>query len=343
MGEEIRIWQVSENDHLSEINRQKLDLEDRLEQWLVEDISILSSSFLIIGSQVETDYGKYIDLLCIDSNGDLVVVELKRHKTSREVTAQALDYASWVKELTHERIVNLANVYFAKKSTNFEKAFQQKFGIEIPEILNDSHAMLIVASEIDESTERIIRYLSGSFGVNINVAQFQYFKKQNGEEFVARFFLIEQSEVEQKAISKGGSKRAPNPSLQELKEIAVNNNVGDRYAKLIAGLDGKFTISTGRTILRFTGNINNTSKAIFGLVPEKSNSSDGVYFQIYLARFSTYTGLTEETVLSILPNKKSPWKYYESADDEYSGFEGYFESDSEVEKFLNGIQNIVRH
>ena len=50
-----------------------------------------------------------------------------------------------------------------------------------------------------------------------------------------------------------------------------------------------------------------------------------------------------EMVASILPPKKSPWKYYESADDDYSGFEGYFESDSEFEKFLNGIQNVVRH
>ena len=203
--------------------------------------------------------------------------------------------------------------------------------------------MLIVASEIDESTERIVRYLSDSYGVNINVAKFQYFQKQNGEEFVARFFLIEQSEVEQKAISKGGSKRTPNSSPQALAEIAVISNVGDRYANLAGGLEGKFTISTGRTMLRFTGNIGNTSKAIFGLVPEKSSSLQGVYFQIYLARFSSYTGLAEETVVSILPAKRSPWKYYESADDEYSGFEGYFENDGEVEKFLNGIQNLVRH
>ena len=203
--------------------------------------------------------------------------------------------------------------------------------------------MLIVASEIDESTERIIRYLSGTYGVNINVAKFQYFKKQNGEEFIARFFLIEQSEVEQKAISKGGSKRTPNSSPQALAEIAVINNVGDRYGNLTGGLEGKFTISTGRTMLRFTGNIGNTSKAIFGLVPEKSNSLQGVYFQIYLNRFSSYTGLDEETILGILPANKSPWKYYANADDDYSGFEGYFVNDGEVEKFLNGIQNVVRH
>jgi RecB family endonuclease NucS len=40
--------------------------------------------------------GGRIDLLCINGDGDIVIVELKRDKTPREITAQALDYASWV-------------------------------------------------------------------------------------------------------------------------------------------------------------------------------------------------------------------------------------------------------
>jgi len=47
--------------------------------------------------------GGIIDLLCIDESGNLIVVELKRDKTPREVTAQTLDYASWVDSLTSER------------------------------------------------------------------------------------------------------------------------------------------------------------------------------------------------------------------------------------------------
>ena len=50
----------------------------------------------MIGREVETDFGGSIDILCIDAEGDLVIVELKRDRTPREVTAQALDYASWV-------------------------------------------------------------------------------------------------------------------------------------------------------------------------------------------------------------------------------------------------------
>ena len=51
-------------------------------------------------------------LLCLDEVGDVVVVELKRDKTPREITAQALDYGSWVKDLSHERIATIAGDYF---------------------------------------------------------------------------------------------------------------------------------------------------------------------------------------------------------------------------------------
>lgn len=53
-------------------------------------------------------------------------------------------------------------------------AFSQRFGgKELPEVLNEQHKMLIVASEIDDSSERIINYLSDTYGVSINAVTFQ--------------------------------------------------------------------------------------------------------------------------------------------------------------------------
>jgi RecB family endonuclease NucS len=94
MPEDIRIWEIVDGDKLKEIKKDKLNLEERLEKWLEKDISIISDDLFVIGRQVGTDFGGAIDLLCLDHNGDVVIVELKRDKTSREITAQALDYAS---------------------------------------------------------------------------------------------------------------------------------------------------------------------------------------------------------------------------------------------------------
>ncbi len=54
---------------------------------------------------------RFIDLLCLDHAGDIVVVELKRNKTTREITAQILHYGAWVKGLSNERITSIAETY----------------------------------------------------------------------------------------------------------------------------------------------------------------------------------------------------------------------------------------
>jgi RecB family endonuclease NucS len=55
---------------------------------------------MIIGHQENTlDKGR-IDLLAIAPDASLILIELKRDRTPREVVAQALDYASWVDDLT---------------------------------------------------------------------------------------------------------------------------------------------------------------------------------------------------------------------------------------------------
>ena len=92
---EVRLWKIS-NNILSEIEKSKLDFEERLENWIESDVSIIAPNLLVVGRQVETDYGGIIDLLCIDENGNIVIIELKRDKTPRDITAQVIDYSSWL-------------------------------------------------------------------------------------------------------------------------------------------------------------------------------------------------------------------------------------------------------
>jgi hypothetical protein len=161
---EVGIWRI--NDELERINFSSIQTEKKLEEILVENLGILDPGLLLIGSQISTDFEKLIDLLAVDSQGDLVVIELKRNRTPREVVAQLLDYASWVQSLTYDKITFL---YSEKHGgEKFEQAFSEQFGIDPPETLNENHRLIVVASELDNSTERIIDYLSSGFGVPIN-------------------------------------------------------------------------------------------------------------------------------------------------------------------------------
>jgi len=202
---EVGIWRVEKTPQ--RINISAIDSESRLEDMLTADISILSPHLMLIGRQIATSYGTFIDLLAMDRDGNLSVIELKKNKTPREVLAQLLDYASWVQTLSYE---DIKEIYVEKNSGKpFEEGFAETFDTNPPEQLNQSHELLVVASELDPSTERIIAYLTDNYGVPINAVFFRYFR-DNEREYIARTWLISPDEAEMK-ISKSSVKKRSEP------------------------------------------------------------------------------------------------------------------------------------
>ena len=171
----------------------KLESELILEEMIENEVSVLEDEWLIIGRQVTTKYKKEIDLLAIAPDSSLVIIELKRSKTPREVVAQAIDYASWVEQLTAEEISNIYSEYSEGK--DLKEAFQVKFHSELEEEnLNQSHQIVIVASELDDATERIINYLADR-GVAINAIFFEVFS-DGKEQFLSRRWFVDPAKVQ---------------------------------------------------------------------------------------------------------------------------------------------------
>ena len=51
---------------------------------------------------------------------------------------------------------------------SLDEAFCEKFRVQdMPEALNESHELIVVAGELDDSTERIINCLADEYGVAI--------------------------------------------------------------------------------------------------------------------------------------------------------------------------------
>lgn len=347
MPEDIRLWEILNGDNLKELKKTKLDLEERIENWLEKDHSLIANDLLVIGRQVSTDFGGVIDLLCLDSGGDIVIVELKRDKTPREITAQVLDYASWVKDLSNERITEFANEYLREKGP-LEEAFKQRFGEEIPEILNENHKMLIVASEIDSSSERIIKYLSDYHGVGINAVTFQYFLDEKKREMLARVFLIDPYQVDISSAGGVKSKRKPNLTFEQLHEIAEKNGIGDLFLKLSKALEEFFDYkSTTRSTVAFIGIIEGSRHTIFSIVPGESYSKRiasgeegiqrGLRYQVRIDRFSKYLNLDSERIMKILPPQKEEFVAYKGGPKTLIGF---FRDEKEVDSFSRSLSEL---
>lgn len=199
---EVGIWRLG--DKPERIDFTRLDAEKRLEDALDADLSIVAPGFMLLGRQIQTDNGKYIDLLAIDSEGNLAVIELKRNRTPREVVAQVLDYAYWVQNLTYGEIADIYSLQH--NGIAFEKGFAEAFDINPPEKLNQSHSLIVVASELDPSTERIINYLIDNYDVPLNAVFFRCFK-EGGNEYLTRSWLIDPNKAEVKRSGSGKNKR----------------------------------------------------------------------------------------------------------------------------------------
>jgi hypothetical protein len=197
----MNLWQVDDTQ-LTEIQISRLDTEQRLEDWIASDPSIAGLDLVIIGRQVVTDYGGRVDLLGIDSEGNLAILELKRDRTPRDIVAQILDYASWVKDLTYQEINRISEGYL---KTSLSAAFQERFEEALPEKINISHSMVIIAAELDDASERIVQYLANEHNISINAIFFNVYQLDS-QEILGRAWLMDPVTVQERAVSR---KQAP--------------------------------------------------------------------------------------------------------------------------------------
>ena len=180
--------------------------EARLEDMLAADISILDLDVMVIGRQFVTDFGGRLDLLAINSAGELHLFELKRDKTPRDIVAQTLDYASWVADLSYDRVQDIFAAF--KPGTGLGKSFADRFQAPLPDPINTQQHLYIVASELDASTERIVTFLNTRYAVPLNAIFFRYLV-DDGREYIARTWLIDPRIAEAQQVRTGTNSRRP--------------------------------------------------------------------------------------------------------------------------------------
>jgi hypothetical protein len=187
----VAVWRIQQGKAIP-VERAPLTNERLLEDILQADIALLGlpKALLVLGRQVQTDFAGRVDLLCIDQDGKLYVVEIKKERTPREVVAQAMDYGYWVRDLTYQDVRDIWSRNHDQG--DFDEAFRSTFKLEPPEVIDVEHQLVIVASALDPASERIVLYAQG-YGLPLNVVFFQTFQ-QDGNQYLTRTWLIDPTE-----------------------------------------------------------------------------------------------------------------------------------------------------
>ncbi len=168
--------------------RTNLELESHLESWLENSPwAIAQEPLLIIGRQTSAFQGEYgtifPDLLGIDKDGNIVIIELKKGRTPREVIAQLLEYAAWANDLSDKQISDIANSYLknAGNESSIEKAFMESFETDDFPVLNQRLRLFIAAEEITPSVAKVSRFLRQVHGIDVTCVKFSIFQTESGE------------------------------------------------------------------------------------------------------------------------------------------------------------------
>lgn len=100
---------------------------------------------MIIGRQVAIR-GGLVDLLAIDLAGAVYVIELKRSEARPTIVAQILRYRRSIKRLNRGELVRI--VAEGRLEMDLLEAFQLRFGHPLPEAVNQSQVLVIIAASI---------------------------------------------------------------------------------------------------------------------------------------------------------------------------------------------------
>ena len=221
--EEIKIWAI-DGSEVTEVQRtDQTESEQWLEDNLVRKPELLIPGLTLVGRQTQTEGGP-LDLLGVDSDGRLVVFELKRGTLSRDAVAQIIDYASYLESMNPDALAN----YIATRSG--------ENGIEKIEDFGEWHAenteaesldsllplrAFLVGLGVDDRTERMVNFLADK-GMDITLLTF-YGVKQDGKTLLARQVRVQgDGETETRTGTRRLSREERRSSLVgQAKELGV--------------------------------------------------------------------------------------------------------------------------
>ena len=178
--------------------------ESVLEAWLESnpDKILEDGRLLIIGRQVRTDLGGFIDLLAVDREGNVVVVELKRDRTPRDVVAQALEYAAFAARLDVDALEGILRVHEQDESLSLADCHRECFSIGQSEAVafNKDQHIVVVGQQVTPAIKQTASFL-GSKGIRVTCVEFTFFKAGEGGRLLSQEVVVGTEHVKPRRVA----------------------------------------------------------------------------------------------------------------------------------------------
>ena len=179
----LAAWTV-EDGAPQRLSAASVGLEKNLESWITDDPTLVDRGLAVLSRQLHLGSAGRLDVLCVDQQGRLVVIEIKRATLIRDTIAQAIDYASVISAWSAEEVGTLLRDEVKSKYPGHP-------GIAaLLESPGDDSSMdveiVIVGCGTDASVDRMIEFLSARFSVPIRAVTFDVFTLADGQRVLVR-------------------------------------------------------------------------------------------------------------------------------------------------------------
>jgi hypothetical protein len=167
-----------------------------LAKWVEQYPGILGEELLLI----TTEYDRFdktnerLDLLGLDKEGNLVIIELKRDDSGKNVDLQAIKYAAYCSTLTLMDVTNMYVHYQKQKGINVTPEEAQKSILEFIENdefeeINDRPRIILVAKEFRPEVTASVLWLR-KFSLDISCVKWDPYEMESGKMVISSSVLI---------------------------------------------------------------------------------------------------------------------------------------------------------
>ena len=162
------------------------NLQERydLQEWIDKNPECLGEPLLIIQKEFAgfDKTNERLDLLAIDTKGNIVVIENKRDDSGKDVTWQSIKYAAYCSTLTTDQIIELYQAYLetSPTKTSATDKLETFLGSEYEELLakNVRPRIILVAKEYRPEVTASALWLR-SCGIDIRCIKTTLYKSAN--------------------------------------------------------------------------------------------------------------------------------------------------------------------
>ena len=149
---------------ITEVNFADLGLRERvdIQEWIADNPDILGSDLLVVGKEF-SDFDRTnerLDLLAADTDGKLVIIELKRDDTGADVHWQAIKYASYLRKASGDEIARILADYAQISQDDAQQRLQEHVGGNDLNVINNDQRIIIASHRFAPEVTSAVLFLN---------------------------------------------------------------------------------------------------------------------------------------------------------------------------------------